>query len=197
MKETQPIAKWIGNHQMTVLLDNGVNRHLRFSDDDGKKTNHWFDIVTFGEGLLFTSGFGCYSFSKRFVEDMLGFFRNHNSDSRYVAEKITSKGESEEVFSNRLAKEYLLDAFSNYLDEKEIDEDEAKWLLDEFGDEFDDQEFLSADAVRSAYSEFDFGGYLIKFDFDDFYPYEFSQKYIDCVDAIKFGIKKYDELKNR
>ena len=195
-KTQPPITQWIGNHQMTVLLDSGVSRHLRFSDDGGKKTNHWFDIVTFDEGLLFTSGFGCYSFSKRFVSDMFEFFRGRDSNSTYVAEKITSKSESEEVFSNRIAKEYLLDSFSNWIDEKEIDEDEAKWLLNEFGDEFDEREFLSADDVRRAYCEFDFAGYLIKFDFNDFYPYELSQKYIDCVDAIKWGIKKYDEYKD-
>ena len=197
MKEVKSIEKWIKNHQMTVLMDIGVNRHLRFSDDNGKKTNHWFDIVTFDEGLLFTSGFGCYSFSRRFVSDMLEFFRRRDSNSRYVAEKITSKSESEEVFSDRLAKEYLLDSFSIWLDEKEFKEDEAKRLFDEFKIELDECDFSSIEGVRMAYDEFDFNGHLIKFDFDDFYPYELSQKYIDCVDAIKFGIKKYDELKNR
>lgn len=196
MKEAQPITKFIGNHQMTALLDSGVNRHLRFSDDSGKKTNHWFDIVTFDEGLLFTSGFGCYSFSKRFVSDMFEFFRGRDFDSKYVSEKITSKSESEEVFSNRIAKEYLLDSFLIWIDENEFKEDEAKRLFNEFKIELDECDFSSIEGVRMVYDEFDFNGHLIKFDFDDFYPYELSQKYIDCVDAIKWGIKKYDELKN-
>ena len=46
------IKQFIGGHKMTVLLDNGVNRHLRFSDDGGEKTNHLFDLVTFDEGLV-------------------------------------------------------------------------------------------------------------------------------------------------
>lgn len=195
MKEAQPITKFIGSHQMTVLMDNGVNRHLRFSDDDGKKTNHWFDILTFNEGLLFTSGFGCYSFSKRFVSDMFEFFRGHDSDSIYVAEKITSKSESEEVFSERLAKEYLLDCFSNWIESNYFKEDEARCLFDGFNYKLDRLDLPSIESVRMSHSKFDFRGYLIEFDFDDFHPYELSQKYIDCVDAIKWGIKKYDEYK--
>ena len=190
------IEHFIGSHKMTVLLDSGVNRHLRFSDDGGKKTNHWFDLITFDEGLLINSGFGSYSFSKRYVADMFEFFRWRESDSDYVLEKVASKSHDIMAFCEDFAKQYIIDGFECWLDVGDFCDDEKKKMYDEFLDALNEDKFESAqDAIRE-YQDFTFRGNLIRIDFDDFYPYKPSARYIDCVEAIKWGIGEYDKSKS-
>ena len=191
------IKQFIGSHKMTVLLDNGVNRHLRFSDDGGEKTNHWFDLVTFDEGLVIQSGFGIYSFSKRYVADMFEFFRGRESDSAYILEKVTSKSHDTMVFSEDLAKQYIIDCFEFWLDAGDLGDDAKRKMYDEFLDGLSEDEFVCERDAYDEYREFRFNGHLIKFDFDDFAPYKPSARYIDCVEAIKWGIGEYDKSKGK
>ena len=183
---------------MMVLLENGVNRHLRFSDYGGKKTNHWFDLITFDEGLVIQSGFGSYSFSKRYVADMFEFFRGRESDSEYIIETVVSKSHDIMVFSEDLAKQYIVDCFEYWLDGEVFCDDAKKSMYDEFLDglnEVNEDKFVCERDAYDKYREFGFNGHLIKFDFDDFDPYKPSARYIDCVEAIKFGIGEYDKSK--
>ena len=188
------IKQFIGIHKMTALLDNGVNRHLRFSDD-GKKTNHWFDLITFDEGLIIQSGFGGYSFSKLYVADMFEFFRGRESDSEYIIEKATSKSHDIMIFCKDLAKQYIIDCFECWLEEGDFCDDTKKAMYDEFLDGLNEDESVCGRDAYDRYRKFEFNGHLIKFDFDDFDPYKPSARYIDCVEAIKFGIGEYDKSK--
>ena len=74
MSNRQPteesFLKDVENHKMTVLLDNGVYRHLRFSSGS---FNMQFDIVTYPWHLVFSGDMGCFVFSR--LDDMFEFFR--------------------------------------------------------------------------------------------------------------------------
>jgi hypothetical protein len=69
--------KDVSEHQMTVLRDEGVNRHLRFRKPGTGCMG--FDILTWPGYLCFTGDMGTYVFRR--LEDMLAFFR---TDARYA-----------------------------------------------------------------------------------------------------------------
>lgn len=67
-KET--FLKTVQNHTMTIINDDGVNRHLRFKEDG--TNNRWFDIVTWKGHLCITGDMGCAVYTR--LNDMFEFF---------------------------------------------------------------------------------------------------------------------------
>lgn len=98
--------KWTEGLQMTVALDQGLYRHLRFKAPgsfDG------FDLITWPGRLTIDGGHGTWTFAR--VEDMFEFFRQHprrrTINPGYWSEKLlggkgsgraAAKGYSEDVY---------------------------------------------------------------------------------------------------
>ena len=61
----------ISMHQMSVLRDDGVNRHIRFKTPG--TNSMYFDIITWPGFLCYTGDMGTYVFRR--LEDMFQFFR--------------------------------------------------------------------------------------------------------------------------
>lgn len=81
----------IGDHKMAVLFDNGLMRHLRFSNGS---FNRWFEIITWAGKLAISGDMGTFVFSR--VEDMFTFFRGEREGSLkinpgYWAEKCIAQ----------------------------------------------------------------------------------------------------------
>lgn len=86
------------HHDMEVLLDEGVYRHLLFRHaewrppllDKQRRSMYWFELVTVPGALMF-NGDGL-SFTFRRVRDMFEFFRpgRYGINPHYWAEKLTS-----------------------------------------------------------------------------------------------------------
>lgn len=79
--------KDIAEHNMTVLLDSGIHRHIRFRRPGD--SNHWFEIVTWPYHLTLAGDMGTWTFSR--LEDMLTFFRSSREiyiNASYWAEKL-------------------------------------------------------------------------------------------------------------
>lgn len=79
-------------HKLTVLKDDGLYRHLKFSEPG---TNSYrFDLVTFPGYMTVTGDMGSYTFCR--VEDMLEFFRTDRTKgsdvSRYGLKLHTNRG---------------------------------------------------------------------------------------------------------
>jgi hypothetical protein len=72
--------KDVAHHEMKVLMDNGLYRHLRFQAKGKYSWNQWFDIVTWPGRLVYTGDMGTYVFAR--LEDMFEFFRTHPSESK-------------------------------------------------------------------------------------------------------------------
>ena len=76
MSEYQPtleaFLKDVETHQVEILLDQGVYRHLRCRRVEQPTWLHWFDIHTGPNFLLIRGDMGSVSFSR--VEDMFEFF---------------------------------------------------------------------------------------------------------------------------
>ena len=96
-------------HEMTVLHDDGLYRHLRFRQP--ANSFYWFDLITVPGTLVF-QGDGT-SFTFRRVEDMFTFFRNRQVNPQYWAEKLTSGADvtqfDSDLFATRV-KEMFVDA---------------------------------------------------------------------------------------
>ena len=77
----------IAQHQMTILRDDGVYRHLRFQVPG--TPHRQFDLVTWPGYLAYTGDMGAYVFTR--VHDMFKFFRrelqSYDMDMHYWAEK--------------------------------------------------------------------------------------------------------------
>jgi hypothetical protein len=73
-------------HVMTVLRDNGIDRHLRFRNPDS--SYDWFDVMTW-QGRLYIGG-DCGTFVFDRTADMFQFFRGEPGDINpgYWLEKI-------------------------------------------------------------------------------------------------------------
>lgn|GEM_PF-303396 len=79
MNITEQFLKDIGKHEMTVLRDEGVYRHIRFSRP--KTMNMQFDLVTWPGYLCYTGDMGTFVFKR--LDDMFRFFRRPSSAPRY------------------------------------------------------------------------------------------------------------------
>lgn len=105
-------------HQMTVLRDDGLYRHLRFGNERGVG-EYWFELVTWPGALTISGDMGGYTFRR--VEDMFTFFRG----SRHYS-GINPGYWSEKLDGGRVvAKEYDEDHFARLVAEdlKEAEED--------------------------------------------------------------------------
>src|SRR5436190_22697501 len=100
------------DHEMTVLRDDGLYRHLRFKAPD--TSFYWFDLITWPGYLAVVGDFGDgYTFTR--VPDMFEFFRAKSGwnggsiNPMYWAEKIASGRDG--------VKRYSMDIFRRLIDE--------------------------------------------------------------------------------
>lgn len=92
----QRFERETADHQMTVLHDDGLYRHLHFEAHVWRpplrklqrSSFYWFDLITV-PGCLIFQGDGA-SFTFRRDQDMFEFFRGQRINPSYWAEKVTS-----------------------------------------------------------------------------------------------------------
>lgn len=100
----------LGDHEMTVLHDEGVYRHLRFKNP--KNGFYWFDLVTWPGNLTISGDIGTYTFARE--PDMFTFMVGH-INTGYWAQKLqhgssggraTVKNHDEEEFKSWLVQDF-------------------------------------------------------------------------------------------
>lgn len=74
----------VSRHQMTVVLDQGIHRHLSFQRPDDSALS--FEIITWPGCLAIHGDMGSYVFER--TQDMFTFFGGPRIDPRYWAEKL-------------------------------------------------------------------------------------------------------------
>lgn len=115
-------ARETAEHKLTVLHDDGLYRHLRFSSP--KNPFYWFELITTPHVLVFRGDGESFVFSR--IEDMFDFFRRSGRGAGasiqiqpdYWAEKLESDRDSVTVYSperfDMLAAEYLVEVEADY-----------------------------------------------------------------------------------
>jgi hypothetical protein len=72
-------------HEMTVLHDDGLYRHLRFMSPD--RSSYWFELITWPGCLTVRGDFGdAFTFAR--ITDMFEFFRGRQINPVYWSEKV-------------------------------------------------------------------------------------------------------------
>ena len=188
----------IAGHQMQVIRDDGVHRHLRF-----KRANTMcmhFDLLTWPGYLCYTGDMGTYVFRR--LEDMFQFFRRGEDrglfriDLRYWAEKLeaSDKGEGVREWSEKKFRAEVRDYFDQHTDDEEDWSEQRKAAL---WQEIDEQVCAAAeDSEHHAWVA------LWEFEHDGlrFQDWErdckvWTHRFRWCCHALAWAIDAYDAQK--
>src|SRR5688500_14967297 len=141
------------DHEMTVLHDDGLYRHLRFQSP--ARGTYWFDLITWPGSLTIRGDLGnAYTFSREL--DMFPFFRSRTGgiNPHYWAQKLDNPDGAvrydEEIFKARV-KEHVVDAIRGGWAPRGIGKAVHTEIVtsDLLGDEHE---------ARKLLEDFDFGG---------------------------------------
>lgn len=188
---SKDFPKDVRDHKMTVLLDQGTHRHLRFSKPGC--SNHWFEIVTWPGCLSIGGDMGTWVFSR--VEDMFRFFRSSGElriNPSYWSEKLQNgvhggKDKCQE-FSAELFKEEVLERLEGW----DLSPEALVAVTSELEEEVFNQEYDSEHAYYSALYEFSSNG--VQFDCEMPDGKQYGYHYLWCLHGIVWGIQQYDQL---
>lgn len=180
--------KDVATHQMTILREDGVHRHIRFARPGTGCM--YFDLITWPGSLCYTGDMGTYVFSR--LTDMFEFFRTdrRGEDGLYInlgywAEKLQAVDKHSPPMEFSLEK--FRDVVRGYIEDEDTPEDFKAAVTEELLDE----DFEHEHAAYQAAYDFRHGNRGL----DDFFEHsmkEYTQRFIWCCYALAWGIKLYD-----
>lgn len=193
-------ASDVAGHEITVLRDDGIYRHVRFKKSDTGM--YYFDLVTWPGCLVINGDMGSYTFSR--LEDMFQFFRLNAGwndgaariNPQYWAEKLRA-GLPIQEYSEEVLRERVLDRIKS-----EDAEAEYPGLTEAVEEEiFDDWELADESAAYRLLSDFTYRvdpGQPKRYTFSE--PWEmdlteWSYRFLWNCHAIQWGIQRYDQYK--
>lgn len=196
MQEQRAAARFkqiVGKHEMTVLRDDGLYRHIRFKRPD--ELTYWFDLVTW-PGYLALNGdlVSGYTFSR--IEDMFRFFEYRSDvhgrfkiNPHYWSEKITNHDamRGTRVYSEAALQNYVREALRNMAESEEV----GLPVLEKQWQEHVQYVDLSTEGeARRAIDDFRYmgRGFVDAWEWD---LTEWSYSYLLCCHAIGWGIRRY------
>lgn len=179
----------IDSHEMTIIRDAGVNRHIRFKVPN--TINMSFDLITWPGHLCYTGDMGTYVFSR--IEDMFQFFRGASKgheglyiNTGYWAEKCLAAG------TNGVLSEYNAENAKQIIQDMLDDSEAPQITVDEINNNIigyaDDDE----GAIRSAISDMEHDEEGIFNDFWETNLHIRPYRYVWCCYALSWGISIYD-----
>lgn len=200
--------KNVAKHEMTIISEDGVHRHIRFKKPDS--SDMFFDLITWPGSLCYTGDMGTYVFRR--LTDMFEFFRMREYDlaknrqgglsinRSYWGEKL------EAIDSCDGYKKYSQDKFCRvvseirlgWIREGGLSKEERRELWDAVKDDVlyhaDDGE----DSARRAAVEFNHKTSHETFNLNDFWEHDltdYTHRFTWCCYALAWGIKQYDQSK--
>lgn len=201
--------KDVASHTMTILRDDGVNRHLRFRKPGSG--SYWFDLITWPGALCIDGDCGTYVFRR--IEDMFQFFRTDRTymtrngnklaiNPGYWGEKLVSLGKNEgfSEFDSEAFDEVIMERLVNWIRDNRdrTTKDERRDLWDEVVSRVIDED---SNGDRKQIAAYDFSHRLnskAKFSFQDLWESNFNRytfHFIWCCYAIAYGVLQYDNTK--
>ncbi|MFJ7422715.1 hypothetical protein ACIQXD_29550 [Streptomyces uncialis] len=184
-------ARDTDRHQMTVLRDDGLYRHLRFASNPLGYGEYWFDLVTW-PGCLTVRGDAVDGYTFTRLPDMFEFFRADRKwgiNAHYWAEKADGGRES--------VKEYSEEAFRQLVCELFVDAvrygDTPRGIGRAVREQILDRDLYDEREAHSLLESFEFKG----FEFYD--TWELSARVYErsslwACHAIAWGIARYDRV---
>lgn len=183
-------ARDTAKHELTILHDDGLYRHLRFRSP--KSSEYWFDLVTWPGTLAIRGDMDSFMFAREV--DMFDFMRREQPNPQYWAKKeqtgAPTKQFSEELFRQAVWT-YVREGGQEY-------PGLAKAVQAEI---FDSGYCGDEGTARQALEDFEYftptpgPGPVLPFTFDDVWEMSFGDwtaQYLWCCQAIVWGIAQYD-----
>lgn len=203
-KEAEQFTKDTAEHQLTVLRDDGLYRHLRFK---APSTGfYWFDLITWPGSLTINGDMGTHVFSR--VEDMFTFFRSGpDINPGYWSEKARATN-GIKTYSEDLFKQLVTEHADQHAEEMD-DEDRERFLTAVREQILECGETYYEHGAREALDEFRFSrqaptvggralGHRRQMEFTDTWEWDltdYTHQFLWCCFAIRWGIEQYDALK--
>jgi hypothetical protein len=194
----EAFLKCVENHSIEAIKDEGVYRHIRFSNNGS--SIYQFDLLTWPGHLCITGDCGSYLFAR--IYDMFQFFTHSQNNeleinAGYWSEKVLAEsvfGEGIREFSVDKFRENVIECATYDLDEDDEDyEDQKQAILEEI-----DELLHCSDEWEciEAYRNFDSDNVNLS----DFWEYRhtvYTWNYIWNLYAIVWGIQEYGEYKKK
>lgn len=199
-------ARETAEHEMRILHDDGLYRHVRFTpapkEGQVRHSFYWFELITLPGALIFQGDGDSFTF-RRDV-DMFEFFRTSayagEPNLSYWAEKVTSGRDQVMKYDQERHHEQVLKHLAEYYENTQLPaglhEAVQDKVLDEFvGDETYDRQFVQEfKFYANANDRWD---YDKKPDFEFHDASEWNLKDYDwwfewACQAIVWGIKQYN-----
>jgi hypothetical protein len=185
-------AQETANHQMTVLHDDGLYRHLRFRPTEGPSF-YWFDLITVPGSLIF-QGDG-ESFHFRRIQDMFEFFRGPvgQINANYWAEKVVDGHDRLQTYSRDLFIAQVKEAFVDAARHGGVPSGTGQAVRRDVLDaaDYGDPDTWYEPSAREALASFEHQG----FRFEDTWEWDFREYhwwFLWSLHAIVWGIAQYD-----
>lgn len=183
----------VAAHQMTVLKDDGLYRHLRFQHPQHNITDA-FELITIPDRLMLDGDHGTVVFSR--LPDMFQFFRSETLEQLpvdYWSEKIIAHWPYINIltYDQRLAEDNIQKDFDDWVAAhplSAVDADIAQQELDNILYDCHDRDAL----FNHDGTEFECGYvfHIDRINFDVLHP---SLRW--CMYEIVWGIQQYDKAK--
>jgi hypothetical protein len=190
-------------HEMTVLHDDGLYRHVRFQKPD--TSFYWFDLITWPGVLTISGDVGCFTFSR--LRDMFEFFGDRSFDDEhyginpgYWAEKLRApESRSVEIYSPDAYRARVIEWFDDVCDGMDVDETfllrlaVQEQLLDE--DPWSDVSLQHEEEARRRLREFEHDRLYVA-DSWEWRMWEYDWSFLWACWAIVWGIERYRAAKS-
>ncbi|MFJ8016183.1 hypothetical protein [Streptomyces sp. NPDC096339] len=184
-------ARETAGHQMTVLHEDGLYRHLVFADP--VPNFHRFDLITWPHGLLICVDGPTFAFALWPTEDLFDMFRGSSSggiNPGYWQEKVTAgevKSWSEDMFRT-----WLVGEAAGY-------EAQHPGLVEAVGEQVLNSDQYSTEyrgTAEFALAQFRHGDFRLRFpDHWEVSFEDYSWEFLWACHAVLWGIRQYDATK--
>lgn len=186
-REKRVAAQFAGNtaeHELTILHDDGVYRHIRMAKPD--TGIYRYDLITWPGHLAISGDLDSYVFAR--IDDMFAFFRGQAVNPQYWGEKVKDDPKRTESYSEDMFKQLVSERLAE-LDDADFD-DAQRAARDELlervkgGDAYHEQDArdILADAEKAGVLSDTWEWSLSDWDWHFLY----------CLNAIVAGIAAYD-----
>lgn len=180
----------VDQHEMQILLDEGVYRHLRFKAPDAGM--YWFDILTSPGMLTIRADMGTYVFAREL--DMFDWFGTAYVNAGYWAEKVKAADPNSgiERFDEDIFRRWIIQDFWERRTEYEPEKAKQIWadIRDSIFDDYASRH--SAEACHEIVGKFRSYDFQYHDDWEQNWN-GYSAQFLWCCHAIIAGIRDYRE----
>ncbi|GAA2696402.1 hypothetical protein [Actinoplanes palleronii] len=176
-------------HELTVLHDDGLYRHILMAKPGTGL--YRYELITWPGHLAISGDLDSYVFAR--IQDMFAFFRGHEVNPTYWAEKVKDDHKRTSSYSEDMFKQLVTEHLDDLADADLTDE--QRETRDEIKERVNDGEGDCEDGAREILRDGEQAGLWSgtwEWDLRDW-----DWHFLYCLNAIVAGIKAYDKAKTR